>query len=124
MRYAYYACVTHITHTLRILHISYAYYTRVPCNREEYPKQAYDICYTFNTRLLKEDNNVFYLFQFMGKTMHYCSHCDYQSNRQWDVNRHESKRHKHKQNQDYQQPFQIHQPGVQQLHQPGVQQHH
>ena len=35
----------------------------------------------------------FYLFQSMGKTMHYCSYCDYQSDRRWDVSRHEAKKH-------------------------------
>ena len=55
--------------------------------------------------------------------MHYCSHCDYQSNRQWDVNRHEAKRHEHKENQDYQQPFQLHQPPLQQYHQHHVHVH-
>ena len=24
----------------------------------------------------------------MGRTMHYCNHCDYKSNRGWGVNRH------------------------------------
>ena len=29
----------------------------------------------------------------MGKTMHYCSYCDYKSDRRWDVSRHEAKKH-------------------------------
>ena len=29
----------------------------------------------------------------MGRTMHYCNHCDYKSNRWWDVNRHSIKKH-------------------------------
>jgi hypothetical protein len=58
-------------------------------------------------RLLKEDNNIIYLFQSMGKTMHYCSYCDYQSDRRWDVSRHEAKKHQNQniQNNKLQQPL-------------------
>ena len=29
----------------------------------------------------------------MGKTMHYCNHCDHKSNCPWDVNTHSVKKH-------------------------------
>ena len=43
----------------------------------------------------------------MGKTMHYCSYCDYQSDRRWDVSRHEAKKHQNQniQNNQVQQPL-------------------
>ena len=55
--------------------------------------------------------------------MYQCDHCNYESSSKFNVKRHEAKRHKHKQNQDYQQPFQLHQPGVQQHHQHPVHVH-
>ena len=43
----------------------------------------------------------------MGKTLHYCSYCDYQSDRRWDVSRHEAKKHQNQniQNNKVQQPL-------------------
>ena len=54
--------------------------------------------------------------------MYQCDHCNYESSSTFNVKRHGVKRHKHKQNQNYQQPFQLHQPGVQQHHQNPVHQ--
>ena len=46
--------------------------------------------------------------------MYQCEYCNYESFSKFNVKRHEAKRHKHKLNQNFQNPGQVHRPWEQQ----------